>query len=259
MADFVVRALLAGLFIALVAGPLGCFVVWRRMAYFGDTLAHCALFGIAFGLLLDLNLQAAVIGACVGLALLLGLLETNRALTTDTLLGILSHSTLAFGLVVLSFSDVQVDLMRYLFGDLLTLNSYDVLWIASSCLAALIVLVLFWNRLLAITLHPELAQVEGLQVQRLRLILMALIALVVAVSMKVVGVLLITALLVIPAASARRFSTTPEGMALTSSLIGCSSVIGGLLASFYWDTPTGPSIVVTAAAIFFAIGTLAGQ
>ena len=259
MADFIVRALLAGLCIALVAGPLGCFVVWRRMAYFGDTLAHSALLGIALGLLLEVNLQAAVISACVGLALVLGLMETSRALTTDTILGILAHSSLAFGLVVLSFSEVRVDLMSYLFGDLLTVNNSDVLWIAGCSLAALLVLLVFWNRLLAITLHPELAQVEGLPVQRLRLTLMVLIALVVAVSMKVIGVLLITALLVIPAASARRFCNTPEGMALSGSGIGCLAVMGGMLASFYWDTPTGPSIVAAAAVIFVGSGVFAAR
>ena len=258
MADFILRALIAGLAVALVTGPLGCFVVWRRMAYFGDTLAHSALLGIALGLLFDVNLQLAVISACVILALLLGLLERNKTLATDTILGILAHSALAFGLVVLSFSDVQIDLMNYLFGDLLTVSSRDLMWIVISCALALGILVWSWNSLLTITLHEELAQVEGLDVYKVRLALMVLIALVVAVSMKIIGVLLITALLVIPPACARYFSRTPESMAIISSAIGCVCVCGGMAASFYWDTPTGPSIVVTAALIFI-IGSLAGS
>lgn len=255
MADFILRALLAGILVALVAGPLGCFVVWRRMAYFGDTLAHSALLGIALGLLLDINPQLAVIPASAALALLLGLMEKQRALATDTLLGILAHAALAFGLVVLSFSDTRVDLMAYLFGDLLTVNSRDLLWIGSTALVILAVLAWRWKVLLNLTLHEELARVEGLNVERYRLVLLILVALLVAISMKVVGVLLITALLIIPPACARGLSRSPEQMALLASLIGVASVLGGIGASFRWDTPTGPSIVVTAA-LFFLLANL---
>ena len=254
MPDFILRALLAGLSVALAAGPLGCFVVWRRMAYFGDTLAHGALLGIAFGLLLEGGLQFAVIAACSLLAVLLWLMEKNRSLATDTLLGILAHSSLAFGLLVLSFTDVQVDLMSYLFGDLLTVNAVDLYWIVGCSLLALALLALFWNKLLTITLHPELAQVEGLDTRRLQLALMLLVAVVVAVSMKIIGVLLITALLIIPPAAARRFARTPESMALIASGFGCLAVCLGMAGSFYWDTPTGPSIVAAAACIFLAGG-----
>ncbi|MEX2365252.1 MAG: zinc ABC transporter permease subunit ZnuB [Pseudohongiellaceae bacterium] len=250
MADFIIRALVAGLAVALVAGPLGCFVVWRRMAYFGDTLAHSALLGIALGLLFEVNLQLAVIIACVALALALSLLERNQALASDTILGILAHSALAFGLVVLSYSDVQIDLMSYLFGDLLTVTRSELLGIILCGLFSLGILAVYWKRLLIITLHQELAQVEGLNVNRLKLVLMILMALVVAVSMKVIGILLITALLIIPPAAARRFARTPEAMAVSASAIGCLAVCGGMLISFYWDTLTGPSIVVTASAIF---------
>ena len=252
MADFILRALLAGLLVAVIAGPLGCFVVWRRMAYFGDTLAHSALLGISFGLLLELNLQIAVIFACLAVALLLVTMETRQTLATDTILGILAHSALAFGLVTLSFTDVQIDLMSYLFGDLLTVSNTDLLWIGIGVATSLTLLIVFWRRLLTITLHQELAQVEGLNVGFVRLVLMLLIATVVAVSMKIIGMLLITSLMIIPPACARYFSDTPEKMAISASLIGCFSVCGGLAASFYWDTPTGPSIVVVAAFVFMA-------
>ena len=261
MADFVVRALAAGLLVALITGPLGCFVVWRRMAYFGDTLAHSALLGISFGLLMDLNLQFAVILACLAIALLLVQMESRHHLASDTILGILAHSSLAFGLVILSFTDVNIDLMSYLFGDLLTASNQDLIWISAGVGAALIVLALNWNKLLTITLHHELAQVEGLHVGRVRLLLMLLIAIVIALSMKVVGILLITSLMIIPPACARSrigtqiakprsFSNSPEKMAILASLIGCLAVCGGLLASFYLDTPSGPSIVVSAAVLF---------
>ena len=250
MADFILRAVLAGLLLAAVAGPLGCFIVWRRMAYFGDTLAHSALLGIAFGLLLDINMQLAVVLACCALALLLVLMEKNKSLASDTLLGILAHSSLALGLVMLSFTAVQVDLVSYLFGDLLTVSMQELLWVAGGAILALATLLLFWNRLLSITLHQELAQVEGLDVTRLRLLLMLVVAVVVAVSMKIVGVLLITSLMIIPPATARHFARSPEQMAVGASLAGALAVCGGITASWFWDTPTGPSIVVVAALLF---------
>ncbi|MBT6044369.1 MAG: zinc ABC transporter permease subunit ZnuB [Gammaproteobacteria bacterium] len=257
MADFILRALLAGLMVAIIAGPLGCFVVWRRMSYFGDTLAHSALFGIALGLLLDINLELAVIMACMLLAVVLVMLENRRGLSTDTILGILAHSSLALGLVIISFTDNQVNLIAYLFGDLLTVSDSNLLWIGATVVIVLGVLFKNWNRLLTITLHEELAQVEGLNVLQLRLLLMMLIALIVAVSMKVVGVLLITSLLIIPPACARAFTKTPETMSAFASMVGCIAVCGGLAASWFWDTPTGPSIVV-ATSVLFMISRLAG-
>jgi zinc transport system permease protein len=222
------------------------------MAYFGDTLAHSALFGIALGLLLDINMQLAVVVACCALALLLVLMEKRKALATDTLLGILAHSSLALGLVLLSFTPVQIDLMAYLFGDLLSVSTSELIWIAGGALLALLILLRYWNRLLSITLHQELAQVEGLDITKLRLLLMLVTAVVVAVSMKIVGVLLITSLMIIPPATARHFASSPEQMALGASLTGMLAVCGGLAASWFLDTPTGPSIVVFAALLFSA-------
>jgi len=250
IADFLVRAIVAGLLLALVAGPLGCFIVWRRMAYFGDTLAHSALLGIALSLLLQINVQAAVIVSCCTVALLLVLLERHRSLATDTLLGILAHSTLALGLVMISFTDNRIDLMAFLFGDLLAVSPHDLLVMALCGALACALLAWYWNRLLALTLHQELAQVEGLPVRHLRLVLMLVMAMVVAVSMKIVGVLLITSLLIIPPATARRFAASPEQMALGASVAGCLAVLLGIGASWLWDTPTGPSIVVGSALLF---------
>lgn len=251
MPDFLLYALLAGLGVALVAGPLGSFAVWRRMAYFGDTLAHSALLGIAFGLLLNINLSLAVTLGCLLLALILVFLQQNRFIATDTLLGILSHSTLALGLVTVSLiGDTRIDLMAYLFGDLLSANSGDVITIFAVAGVVIISLMWLWKPLLAITVHEDLARVEGVPVTAVRTGLMLLMALVIAIAMKVVGVLLITALLIIPAAASRRLSHTPEQMALVASLLGCISVCAGLAASFYWDTPAGPSVVLSASGLF---------
>src|SRR5690554_4482040 len=251
MPDFLLNALLAGLALALVAGPLGSFVVWRRMAYFGDTLSHAALFGVALGLMLDINLTLAVTVGCVLLALLLVTLQQRQPLASDTLLGILAHSTLSLGLVSLSFmSDVRIDLMGYLFGDLLAVGPTDLAWIIGGSALVLLMLIPLWRPLLAITVHEELARVEGLPVAGIRLALMLLIAVVIAVAMKIVGVLLITSLLIIPAAAAQRHARSPEQMAIGASLLGMLAVCAGLAMSWHLDTPAGPSIVVCAAALF---------
>lgn len=251
MPDFLLHALLAGLALALVAGPLGSFVVWRRMAYFGDTLSHSALLGVALGLLLDISPTLAVTLGCVLLAVLLVTLQQRQPLASDTLLGILAHSSLSLGLVTLSFMpEVRIDLMSYLFGDLLAVSRSDLYWILAGSAAVLVALALLWRPLLAITVHEELARVEGLPVAAIRLGLMLLIAVVIAVAMKIVGVLLITSLLIIPAAAAQRHARTPEQMAGGASLLGLLAVCGGLALSWFKDTPAGPSIVVCAAALF---------
>ncbi|TBW12398.1 zinc ABC transporter permease subunit ZnuB [Azotobacter chroococcum subsp. isscasi] len=257
MADFLLNALLAGLALALVAGPLGSFVVWRRMAYFGDTLSHAALLGVAVGLLLDVSPTLAVIAGCLLLAVLLVALQQRQTLAADTLLGILAPSTLSLGLVVLSFMDeVRIDLMSYLFGDLLAVGPGDLAWILGGSALVLLLLVPLWRPLLAITVHEELARVEGLPVAGIRLALMLLIALVIAVAMKIVGVLLITSLLIIPAAAAQRHARSPEQMAAGASVLGVIAVCAGLSLSWFQDTPAGPSIVVSAAALFLASLTL---
>lgn len=251
MPEFLLNALLAGLALALVAGPLGSFVVWRRMAYFGDTLSHAALLGVALGFLLDISPTLAVTAGCLLLAVLLVTLQQRQPLASDTLLGILAPTTLSLGLVVLSFMDnVRIDLMGYLFGDLLAVSHNDLAWILGGSALVLTLLLPLWRQLLAITVHEELARVEGLPVAALRLALMLLIAVVIAVAMKIVGALLITSLLIIPAAAAQRHARTPEQMAIGASFLGMLAVTAGLSLSWYQDTPAGPSIVVSAAAIF---------
>jgi len=249
--DFFTRALAAGIGVALVSGPLGCFIVWRRMAYFGDTMAHSALLGVALSLLLGTNMTAGVflVAALVAVALLL--LQRQGALSTDALLGILSHSTLAIGLVMLAFmSWVRIDLMGFLFGDILAVSKLDIALVYGGGALVLAVLALLWRPLLAATVSNELAEAEGLRPERARIAFMLLMAAVIAIAMKIVGILLITSLLIIPAATARRFSTTPERMAVLAALIGAVAVAGGLYGSLTWDTPSGPSIVVAALVLF---------
>ncbi|SEA71847.1 zinc transport system permease protein [Desulfuromusa kysingii] len=249
--NFLLRALLGGLGVALIAGPFGSFVVWRRLAYFGDTLAHSALLGVALGFMLHINLTLGIIVICQGLAILLFLSQHQRQLASDTMLGIFAHGALSLGLVALAFmKDVRIDLVAYLFGDILAISNSDLGWIFIGGGIALLVLLILWKPLLAITIHEDLARVEGVPVERINWLFLGLIALIVAVMMKVVGMLLVTALLIIPAATARRFAGNPEIMAILASTFGCLAVSAGLFGSFQWDTPTGPSIVVAACLIF---------
>ncbi len=251
--DFMWRALLGGLGIAVVAGPLGSFIVWRRMAFFGDALAHSALLGIALALLLHANLTIGVIVVCLGLALLLTALQTRIQLASDTILGIFAQSCLAFGLVALSFMDtMRVDLLGFLFGDILAMTAFDVVWIYVGGALVLATLVVLWRPMLAITVHEELARVEDVPVERVRFAFVLLLAIVIAAAMKIVGALLITALMIVPAATARSFARTPEQMAVLAAAIGALAVMGGLSASLTWDTPSGPSVVAVAVTLFAA-------
>jgi zinc transport system permease protein len=251
MDDFFSRALIAGAGVALVAGPLGCFIVWRRLAYFGDTLSHAALLGVALGLLFQINITLSVFLVSVFVSLALIMLQRRVTLSADALLGLLAHSTLAFGMIALSFMTwVRVDLMGFLFGDILAVTPFDIALIWGGGLCVLVVFVLFWQSLFASTINFEIAQAEGMRPEQANFVFMLLMAVVIAIAMKIVGVLLITSMLIFPAAIARRFSSGPEQMALLAAIIGIVVVFGGLYGSLQWDTPAGPSIVAAASAFF---------
>ncbi|PTL89191.1 hypothetical protein C6W88_19440 [Halomonas litopenaei] len=248
--DFMLRAALAGIGVALAAAPLGCFVVWRRMAYFGDATAHAAILGVALSLLLSTSIFAGVLVVSLLMAILVSLLS-GRDYAMDTLLGVMAHSALAFGLVAVSFvSGVRIDLMAYLFGDILAVGKGDLVLIAGGALLVMALVGWRWSSLLTATLDADLARANGIHPGREQLVLTLSLAVVVAVALKVVGVLLIAALLIIPAAAARPFCRTPEAMVLVAAVIGAASTSGGLQAAYWLDTPTGPTIVSLAALVF---------
>ncbi|WP_405401586.1 metal ABC transporter permease [Paracoccus sp. Ld10] len=248
--DFFVRAVLAGLGLALVAGPLGSFVVWRRMAYFGDSTAHAAILGVAMALAFEVSIYAGTLAVAVAMACLVSALVT-RGQAMDTILGVLSHSALAVGLVAISFvPSARSDLSSYLFGDILAVGRADLVLIWTGAALVLAVLILRWQRLVTSSLNEELAMAAGIDPRVERLVLSLALAVVVALAIRVVGSLLISAMLIVPAAAARTWARTPERMAAGAAAIAAASVILGLWASLRLDTPAGPSIV-TAAAIFF--------
>ena len=248
--DFMVRAALAGIGVALAAAPLGCFVVWRRMAYFGESTAHAALLGVSLSLMFEFSIFLGAIFVSLLMASLVTLAQ-GRSLFLDTLLGVAGHMSLATGLVVVSFiSGVRIELMAYLIGDILSVSKTDVLLIWIGLVVVLVLLFWRWSALLLCTLNEDLAASSGLNPRRESYALTIGLAVVVAVGIKVVGVLLIISMLIIPAASARSLVSTPEKMAVFASVIGMLSALLGLNASYVFDTPTGPSIVCVASLIF---------
>ncbi len=249
--DFLLRATLAGLAVAAIAGPLGCFVVWRRMAYFGATLAHASLLGVAFGLLLSLQPMLGILLVTVSVALLFLALERRRLVARDTLLGILAHATLAVGLILVSLMEnVRVDLMAVLFGDILAVSSGDLLLTAGAAAAGGGLLLALWRPLLSATVDHDLAVVEGRHAGRAETLFTLLLALMIAIGMKLVGLLLIVSMLIIPPAAARPLAASPERMALLASAVGMLSVLAGLQASLHWDLPSGAAIVAAASGLF---------
>ena len=253
--DFFIRALVAGIGVAIVTGPLGCFVVWRRLSYFGDTLAHSALLGVTMAYSFQFNIAISVFLISSLIALILIKLQKRTNLPVDALLGLLAHSSLAVGLVVIGFlTFIRFDIMGLLFGDILAVNVTDLLIIWFGGGLILLVLKIIWKPLFASTVNYELAEAEGLNPDRAKAIFTILMAALIAISIKMVGLLLITGMLIIPAAMARNLSDSPFKMVLFSIIGGLLSVLIGLFSSLEFNTPSGPSII--AAALFLFILSL---
>lgn len=243
--DFFIRALFAGIGLAIIVGPLGCLIIWRKMAFFGDTLAHAALLGIALAILIDISSLVGVPLVTLASCIALMIAKRTPSLSSDTILAILAHSTLALGLVLISLTGGRsLDVNGLLFGDILAVDTTDLLVIYAGGGAILAIIIWQWRRLIAATLSPEIAEAEGLSPQRAEWLFMMLIALVVSIAVKLVGVLLITALMIIPAAAARRLVSSPEMMAGLASLLGVIGVIAGLYGSAEFDIPSGPAIIL---------------
>ncbi|GLK63188.1 MULTISPECIES: metal ABC transporter permease [Paracoccus] len=250
--DFLTRAALAGLGLVLATGPLGSFVIWRRMAYFGDSTAHAAILGVALSFALSAPIYLGTLAVAVAMALVVAHL-TGRGQSMDTVLGVLAHSALALGLVGASFvPSLRVGLDAFLFGDILAVSRTDIVWIWGGSALVLGLLIWRWQRLVTASVNEELAMAAGIDPARERLILSLALAVVVAIAIRIVGALLISAMLIVPAAAARGFSATPERMAGSATLIGAIAVLGGLWASLRLDTPAGPSIVAISALIYVA-------
>ena len=256
--DFMVRAILAGVGVALAAAPLGCFIVWRRMAYFGDATAHASILGIALALAFSISIIGGVLLVALIMAVIVSLLDRGQGSSSDTLLGVMAHSALAFGLVAaVTISPSQIDLVAYLFGDILAVRQTDLIIIWGGAVAIGVLLRARWAAMLTATLSSDLACAAGISPRREQLLLNLALAVTVAIAIKIVGALLIAAMLIIPPAAARNFASTPEKMVGITAAIGVISASGGVGLAYTLDTPAGPTIVCFAAVIFTAASLIA--
>ena len=247
--DFFIRALLAGTGIALVTGPIGCFIIWRRLSFFGDTLSHSALLGVTMAVFFEVNIALSVFLISSAIAIMLLKLQKTTKLPGDALLGLLAHSSLAVGLVVIGFlSSIRFDVMGLLFGDILAVNQNDLLLIWIGGFLILLILKLIWKPLFATTVNYELAEAEGMNPDKYNAIFTVLLAAIIAISIKIVGLLLITGMLIMPAAMARNVSNNPVQMVKLSIVGGLLSVLIGLFSSLEFNS--GPSIITAALLLF---------
>ena len=251
--SYILNALYAGICTSIIGGGLGCFVIWKRMAYFGDSLSHSSLLGIALGIALGVNTTIGTFVICCLFATLLVYLQNKRILSNDTLLGILAHSSLSIGIVGISLLNKKVHLDSYLFGDILTVTNNEVIWFIIATLFVLTVLYFIWNRLVLLTIDENIAMAEKVNTKIVWATFLTLLIIFVATCVKVVGILLVTSMLIMPAAAARQISKSPIQMGVISSLIGIFSVVFGLVSSILFDTPTGPTIIMVLVIIFIII------
>lgn len=250
---FILRGLLAGMAVALVTGTVGCFVVWRRMSYFGDSLAHASLLGVALGVLIGIGANAGIVFTSLLFGFLLLWLQQSKDLPTDTLLGVLSHFALSISIIIISLNKIKIDLHSFLFGDILTVTSNDLWWMYLGGIIVLILVFLNWSSLILVTIDEDLAKAEGINPLFVNLLLTTILTIVVAISVKIIGILLITSMLIIPAAASRRLVNSPESMALLATVFGILSVILGIFLSVEIDTPSGPTIVVVSSFLFLGV------
>lgn len=254
---FIIRGILAGIAVALISGLVGCFVVWRRMSYYGESIAHSSLLGVGLGILMGIGINLGVIFTCLLFGILFLWLQQSKVLSSDTLLGVLAHLALSVGVIVISMNRVKIDIHSFLFGDILTVTQNDLWGMYLAVLVVVIIICLNWSSLLLVTIDEDLAKAEGVNPLFINLLLTSILTIVVAVSIQIIGLLLITSMLIIPAAASRRLVNSPETMAVVATVIGILSVIIGIFLSIEIDAPSGPSIVVVSAILFFLSPVLA--
>ncbi len=248
--DFLLRSIIAGLMMVSIAAPIGCLMVWQRLAFLSDTLGHAAVLGVGLGLLLQLPPMVGVLGVVLLIVISLSqVVNFNNALS-ETTLAIISNTGLAAGLIIIGLlPENTVSVEAILFGDLLSVTLTDLGMILVTTLVLVFLLKQHWRSFVAVSVSREIAQAEGIQVRKVQLLMYLMIALLVAVMMKVMGVLLIAAMLVIPTSAARMLSNSPERMVIFSAFYGIAALTGGLFSSFQFDWQTGPSIVLSATSL----------
>ncbi|MEK9574835.1 MAG: metal ABC transporter permease [Gammaproteobacteria bacterium] len=250
MEDLIYRVILAGVGVAIIAGILGCFVIWKRMSYFSESISHSALLGVALGVASGFGLQSGLLITAVIFAVIIAYMQNQDYFSNDAILGIFSHIALSLGVIVLSLQGDRTDYFSLLFGDILSVNQGDIVWIYAILISIVSIMIIFWDKLLFVTLNACLAKAEGIQTFIFQTLIMIMIAMTVSVSVQIVGVLLITSMLLIPPAIGRVFSDAPLKMMIFSAFFAILAVIIGVIISLNYDIATGPAIVVVLGVLF---------
>jgi len=239
------------LFLSLLTAPMGCFVVWRKLSYFGATLAHSALLGAILGLLTGIGVLLGVIGFTALLAIILSFWLKHRLLSSDTILGFIAHLSLAISVIAVSVMDnLRIDLVAYLFGDVLSLSTSMFYATIAIALLGLLIIILNWRGFVNLAVQTDIANIEGYATKRLELMFMLILSMTIALGMLSIGVLLIIAMLIIPAATARLFARSLLQMAWLTWIITVIAIVLGMALAFLLDFPAGATVVVVAGFIF---------
>jgi zinc transport system permease protein len=249
---FIQRALIASVMVGILCPFIGNFVVLRKMSFFSDAIAHAAFAGIAAGLLLGIDMSISSVAVAVLIALIIAFLSEKTALSHDTVIGIAFSGAIAAGLLIIGMmKGYRADLFTFLFGDILAITGADLFLIFIVGVLTILILLIFFKPFLQITFNRDLARVEGINVRLFEYMLFIIIAVVVTISLKIIGIILVTSLLIVPAAAAKNIASSMKRLFMISCLFGVVSGIVGLVGSVYLDTASGPTIVMVSIVIFF--------
>ncbi len=244
---FFIKAMIAAIGVAFATAPIGVFVLWKRMAYFGDAISHSAIFGLGIATIIAVEPIYGIVFCAIIFCLLIFILGKQKLYSSDSIIGITSCSLLALGMILISIFPSNINLENYLFGDLIILQNRDILMIYAVAVLSSVAILIWFPKLLLATINKDLAQISGVEVEKLELKFLLLTALVVACLVKIVGIFLITSMMILPAAIARNFSKTPTQMLFLSLLSSLIIMVGGLFAALFFNLPSSPSIIAFAA------------
>ena len=257
MDNFILLAIISGIGIAFITGLLGCFVVWKKMAYFGESLGHSAVLGIGIGLLLGIGDNIAVLLVIITFSLIVTYLQNKEAFSNDLILAVLAHGLLSIGIILISINpDPNFNLHSFLFGDILTVSLNEIFLIFLSAIFIYLIILTNWKALLITIISKDLAKSQNINNFKIELLFTFTMALAVAISIKIIGALLITSMLIIPSSCAKQLVNNPKNMVIISIIISILSILIGILCSYYFDIPSGPAIILTSFSAFFIINLL---
>ena len=239
----------AGFGIAISAAVIGVFVLWKKMAYFSDAISHATIFGLAFAAIIEVMPIYGVIFCSIIFCLLMFYLAHQKFYSNDVVIGISSYILLALGLILIAVFSVNVNLHLYLFGDLLVINNSDIFLIYFSLIIVLIAVFCGYKKMLMICINDDLAKISGIKTDKIQLQFLLLLAFLVAILVKIIGILLITSMLVMPAAIARIYAKNPLAMIILSIIFAIISVALGIISAFIFDLPIAAAIISLMAVI----------